>query len=459
MSHMSVTTFTALVLTFFALGAGAASVPPELKALYEQKQYQKVLDGLSTLGQDLLASPDVRRLKTQTLLRLGKPQEALAEYDKLESGLGHDDVPLLREVGLACILALVKDMREQMRGAAYTALKEINSDDTIPYFEDGLSDGSGPVRMLAVEGLARSELGRKSKKLRDALEDQAGIVKARAVKALGKSGDQSVLPLIEQASKDELATVRIAAFAALVRLGRAEAWEELRKAAEAANPEDRAEALRAMADLNDQRGAPLMKSFLAYGQPSVRAAAARGLGHLHRKEAREAIEKLLEDPVAPVRESAAAALADLGAQESVGALVRKLTDGMFSVRAAAAAALLQLREPFESVGPTLTALAQHNDTAARSSAAFALGKATQPNRQEAMTLLSGLAVDPLPGPKVVALRSLGHIGDQSILPGLKAALHDQNEAVRATAAGALLHVLPPAKQAAGVKLQPVDTAR
>jgi hypothetical protein len=38
-------------------------------------------------------------------------------------------------------------------------------------------------------------------------------------------------------------------------------------------------------------------------------------------------------------------------------------------------------------------------------------------------------------------------------------LHDPNEAVRATAAGALLHVLPPVKGAAGAALQPVDTLR
>ena len=446
----------ALVLLVFAMAAAASTVPPELKALYDQKEYQQVADGLSKLNQEQLASPDVRRLKIRTLAKLGNPQEALSEYDKLQGGVKQDDVPLLREVALGFILVLVKDMREQMRGAAYTALKEIDSDETIPYFEDGLSDGSGPVRVLAAEGLGRSEKGRKSKKLRDALEDQAGIVKARAVKALGKSGDRSVVPLIEPAAKDELATVRIAAFGALVRLGRTDAWEDLRKAAEAANPEERAEALRTMADLNDQRAAPVMKNLLTYNQPSVRAAAARGLGHLRRTESREDIQKLLDDPVPPVRESAAAALADLGSNDSAPALSRKLGDTVFSVRAAAAAALLQLGQPFDAVGPTLTALAQHNDTAARSSAAFALGKATEGNRQEAMLLLSGLTVDPLPGPKIVALRSLGHIGDRDIVPDLKAALHDQNEAVRATAAGALLHVLPLGKHAAGAKLQPVD---
>src|SRR5512145_2486281 len=276
MSRSSASTCTALVaLLFFALGAGPSQVPPDLKALYDQKEYQKVLDGLSKLNQDAQALPEVRRMKVRALTKLGNPQQALAEYDQLTAGLRQDDVPLLREVALGFILTLVKDMREQMRGAAYTALKEVDSDEIVPYFEDGLSDGSGPVRVLAVEGLGRSEKGRRSKKLRTALEDQAGIVKARAVRALGKSGDRSVLPLIEQAAKDELATVRIAAYGALIRLGRAEAWEELRKAAEAPNPEDRSEALRTMADLHDQRAVPLMESLLTYKQPSVRAAAAR----------------------------------------------------------------------------------------------------------------------------------------------------------------------------------------
>jgi HEAT repeat protein len=436
---------SALLFALFALGAGSPAVPPEVKALYDQKAYQQVIDELAKLNPDRAASPDVRRLKIRTLVKVGNPKEALEEYDKLEARQKQDDIPLLREVALGFIVVLVKDMRDQMRGAAYTALKEIDSDEVIPLFEDGLSDGSGPVRVLAVEGLGRSEGGRKSKKLRDALEDQAGMVKARAVKALGKSGDRSVLPLIETATKDELSTVRIAAWGALLRLGRTDAWEPLRQAADAANPEERAEALRMIAELNDQRGVPLMVPLLTYNQPSVRAAAARGLGHLHRAESRGGIEKLLDDPVPPVRESAASALADLGGTESVAVLTRKLDDGVFTVRAAVIAALLQVGQSYETVAPAVRGLVQHNDPAARSSGAFALGKASKTNRQAATAVLSGLIADPLPGPKIVALRSLGRIGDRGILPDLKAALHDQNEAVRATAAGALLRVLLPMK--------------
>jgi HEAT repeat protein len=437
--------YGAILLSFFTLAAGSPSVPPELNTLYDQKQYQKVLDELAKMNQETSAVPDVRRLKIRTLLKLGNPKDALAVYDRLEAGSKQDDLPLLREVAFGFIVVMLKDMREQMRGAAYTALKEIDSDEVVPYFEDGLSDGSGPVRVLAVEGLGRSEAGRKSKKLRGALQDQAGFVKARAVKALGKSGDRSVIPLIEAATKDELATVRIAAYGALVRLGRQDAWDQLRKGADAANPEDQAEALRTMAELKDQRGVVVMKPLLTSKQPSVRAAAGRGLGHLETQDARGEIEKLLKDPVPAVRESAAAALADLGSTESVPVLIQTLNDGGYTVRAAAAAALLQLGQPYETVASTIRGLAQHNDTAARSSAAYALGKATKVNRQGAIAILASLAADPLPGPKVVAIRSLGHIGDRGILPDLKEALHDQNEAVRTTAGGALLHVMAPVK--------------
>ncbi|WP_455388597.1 HEAT repeat domain-containing protein [Petrachloros mirabilis] len=428
-----------------ALAAAELSVPQEIQSLYNKTEYQKAIAAIGKLDKERAAVPDVRRLKIRSLLKLGNPKEAFEEYDKLEGGLKQDDESALREVALGFIVVMMKDMREQMRGAAYTALKEIDSDDAIPYLEDGLSDGSGPVRMLAVEGLGRSEAGRRSKKLRAVLDDQAGLVKARAVIILGKSGDRSVIPLIEAATKDELATVRIAAYGALIRLGRKEAWDQLLRGTEAPNPEVRAESIRTIADLNDSRGIPAMMAMLTYKQPSVRAAAARGLGHLKVEDARGSIEQLLKDPIPALRQTAATSLADLGGHKSVSALKQALNDGAFTVRAAVVAALLQLDQPFETVAPTVRGLVQQNDTAARSSAAFALGKATKSNAQGAVAVLTDLAGDPLPGPKIVAFRSLGHVGDRTILPLLKAGLHDQNEAVRATAAGAVLHILPQRK--------------
>jgi len=426
--------------------AAPSSVPKEIQSAYERKQYQQVIDELVKLSPEQRAVPDVRRIAIRSWLKLGNPKDALIEYDQLEATLKGDDPVLLHEVAFGFIVVLLKDMREQMRGAAYTALKEIDPEETLPYFEDGLSDGSGPVRVLAVEGLGRSEAGRKSSKLRTALEDQAGIVKARAVKALGRTGDRSVIPLIEPATKDEMAVVRVVAYGALVRLGRKEMWESLQQAAHAANPEDRAEALRVMADLKDPRAVPIMVELLTYKQPSVRGTAARGLGQLGQKEARGQIEQLLRDPVPAVRESAVAGLADLGGKESVPALTKVLNDANVTVRAATIAALLQLGEPFDSVAPTALALAQQNDTAARASVAHALGKATKANAKDAVSLLISLTADPLPGPRIVALRSLGHVGGHDVVPILKEALHDSNEAVRATAGGGVIHLLQKKKR-------------
>lgn len=423
------------------LAAGISSVPKDVQEAFDKKQYEQVLAQLAKLEKEQSIAPDVRRLKIRSLLKLGNPKDALGEYDKLELALKQDEVPLLREMALGFIVVMVKDMREQMRGAAYTALKEVDSDEVVPYFEDGLSDGSGPVRALAVEGLGRSEAGRKSTRLRAAIDDQAGLVKARVVKALGRTGDPGVMSLVESATKDELPIVRIAAYGALIRLGKKDAWTQLQQAAESLNPEDRADAIRMIAELKDQRGASIMIQSLTYKQPSVRGAAVRGLGHLGRKEARGQIEQLLKDPIPAVRESAVGSLADLGGTESVPVLTQALSDGNFTVRASAIAALLQLGQPYSTVAATAQSLAQQNDIAMRASAAFALGKASKANAPGAISLLTSLTADPLPGPKIVALRSLGHIGDRELVPLMKEALHDTNDAVRATAAGALLHLL------------------
>lgn len=440
----------AVVVACFYLGSGAgqllmaagtSSVPKDAQEAFDKKQYEQVLERLAKLEKEQGATPDALRLKIRSFLKLGNPKDALGEYDKLELALKQDEIPLLREVALGFILVMVKDMREQMRGAAYTALKEVDSEDVVPYFEDGLSDGSGPVRVLAVEGLGRSEAGRKSMKLRAAIDDQAGLVKARVVKVLGRTGDPGILSLVETATKDELPTVRIAAYGALIRLGKKEAWAQLRQAAEMPNPEDRAEAIRTIAELKDQRGTPIMIEALTYKQPSVRGAAARGLGHLGRKETREQIEQLLKDPVPAVRESAAGGLAELGGAESVPALTQALSNGNYTVRASAIAALLQLGQPYSTVASTALSMAQQSDTAVRASAAYALGKATKANAAGTISLLTSLTADPLPGPKIVAIRSLGHIAGREIVPVLKEALHDTNDAVRATAAGALLHIL------------------
>ena len=186
--------FNAFV-AFFLLVPGVSAAPKagdslqDARRAFEQKQYDRTLTLLDTLPNDQGTRVDARRLRARTLARVGKPGDALAEYDRLVEVMKQEEEPILREIALGFITSLLNDMREQMRGAAYTALKEMDSDEAIPYLEDGVSDGSGLVRALAVEGLGRRPAGRRSPRIRQALEDQAAIVRAAAVKALGRSND------------------------------------------------------------------------------------------------------------------------------------------------------------------------------------------------------------------------------------------------------------------------------
>lgn len=430
-----------LCLSCWFTPAVEATTLREAQGAYDKKQYQEAAELADRLLKDGKPELDARRLKVRALLRLGKAKDALSEYDLLAQGLGQDDQALLRELSLGFIMVMVKDMREQMRGAAYTALKDFDSADTVVLLEDGLSDGSGLVRALAAEALGKLEAGRRSPRLKKALDDQAGIVKTLVIKVLGKSGDKSAISLLEEAYKDEQASVRLAAAGALYRLGRKDMWAVIQKAAGAQNPEERATALRMIGELQEARGLPLLLEAVSNTQPSVRGAAASGLGEFGKMEAIPALEVLLGDKVPAVRTSAAISLGELGAKEAVPSLRKALSDSNAAVKAAVVSALLRLGEPIETMMPQIYELAQEKDPGTRSAAAKAVGRAQGENVQPAVDFLTDMLKDPIPRPRIAAVRSLGQIGEVSLIPLLKTALHDEDDAVRATAGGAIGRIL------------------
>ena len=413
----------------------------EAQAAFDKKQYQEALDLTEQIVKEKGPQPETRRLKIHSFIHIGKPKEALAEYEQLMQGRPQDDPVLLKEVALGFVTVLVKDMREQMRGAAYTALKDVDSSETIPYLEDGLSDGSGLVRALAAEALGKLEAGRRSPRLRNALEDQAGLVKATVLKVLGKSGDRSVIPLLERAFKDEQPAVRLAAAGALYHTGQTAMWDRVREAASAHNPEERATALRLIGELKDARGLEILLEAVTHAQPSVRGAAASALGDLGKVQGLPALEHALEDKIPAVKTSAAISLGELGVKDSLAPLRKALADPNPVVKAAVVSALLRVGEPFEAVGSELYELAQNNDPGTRSAAGKAVGRAHGVNSKAGIEFLAGMLKDPIPRPRIAAARALGQIGGADVLPILKAALHDEDDAVRATAGGAIARVI------------------
>lgn len=177
----------------------------------------------------------------------------------------------------------------------------------------------------------------------------------------------------------------------------------------------------------------------------MRGAAASALGDLGKVQGIPALEHALEDKIPAVKTSAAISLGELGVKDSLVALRKALADQNPVVKAAVVSALLRVEEPFESVGEELYELAQNHDPGTRSAAGKAAGRAHGGNMKAAIEFLSGMLKDPIPRPRIAAARALGQIGGAEILPMLKLALHDEDDAVRATVGGSIARILNHAK--------------
>lgn len=422
---------------------GVAVGLQRIQALYNEKEYQKVLEELAKLDTDVASAPDVRRLKIRTLLRLGKAKDALTDYDNLVQLLKHDDQSILQEVALAFVVVLTKDMREQMRGVAYTALKEWQSTEAIPFLEDGLNDGSGLVRALAAEGLAKLDEGRRSARFRQALDDQAALVKEAVLKGLGKSGDASVVRLVEPVLQDPEVRVRVAAAEALCRFGRTQGCASLQQSGKAPNPDERGAAIRALIDLQGARALPILIEASEHTQPSVRGVAAMGFAHVPKPEALTVLTRLLKDPLPPVRVAAAVSLGQLHGFDARSPLRKAIAeDHDASVRAFVIGGLLEQGEQFDELSARISSLSNAKEPAVRAALARALARASEGNRTAAHSAVRSLFADTMPRVRIAAIKSMAKLDGVDALPILKQGLHDEDDAVRATAGGELLHLMP-----------------
>ncbi|HRI37999.1 MAG TPA: HEAT repeat domain-containing protein [Nitrospira sp.] len=440
----AVALITSLMLLPSITGPSLSGAVPDVSQIqrhYDAKDYPKTLEELDRLDRETANVPDVRRLKIRTLLRLGKPKDALTEYDKLAEVVDQEDQLLLREVALGFVVILTNDMREQMRGAAYTALKDWHSPESMPFLEGGLTDQSGLVRALAAEGLANFDAGRRSPKFRQALDDQAALVKEAVLKGFTKSHDASVISLAEPLLKDPEVRVRVAAAEVLCHLKRSKGCDALLRYAKAPNPDERTAAIRALVERQSAELFHILKDASENQQPSVRGAAATGFGRLPSAEALVILNRLLRDPLPPVRIAAAVSLGKfhgLNAEEPLG---RALVERDDAVRAFVIGALLEHGERYEVVASSIQALINMKEPAVRAAVARALGHAGEPNRESARSAVMILIQDPVPRVRIAAIRSMAKIEGPRARTVLKNSLHDEDDAVRATAGGALLIAL------------------
>ena len=410
----------------------------EVQATFEKGDYEKTLQLLSPLLKAQPHSLKLNRLSMLSLVLTKKTKEGMTVYENVVKRTGRVDEPLLRELAIKSILPFRVDMREQIRGASYSALIEIESNEMVPYLLDGLKDGNGMIRALVAEGLGKLKAGQKSSEFLEALNDRAGLVRVFVLKGLGRSQDPSVIPLVKKSLQDTQEVVQVAAAGALYRLGLKEYWNRVHQGALVEEGYERGAALRMLGELGDARALPILRKGLQDSQPSIRAAAAASLGQLALPEAIPDLIGVLSGTIPAVRSVAAVSLGKLKAEDAVPALTEKLNDPNPGVRTASIAALLQMNSPYSLVARTVPSLMQTKNPGIRSAVGKALANG---RRRDVVGSLSVLLNDPVPRPRITAARSLGRIGGRELLPLLKHAMKDSDAAVRVTAAAAIVKIL------------------
>jgi HEAT repeat protein len=417
----------------------ATSVPSSVESkaagLFKAGDYAAVTTLFQGLPPGATPSKELLRLSLLSYVRLGRTDEALAIYTKLNpSGQTHE-AALLRPLALGVITSRVRDQKEHVRIAAYTALAELGLPETAPILEDGLLDSSVLVRARAAEAIGKAGLAAKSGALRRALGDDMPTVRIAAMNALGEAKVTDLKPRFIEIGRTEEGPEAIFAYAALYKMGQSDMLVDITNAATLPDAEVRMAALGVLGRLKRPASLAVLTQAVYDPNPSVRAFAAGALGEFGSPGGVAPLTHAVGDEMAMVRGVAAGSLGRLGLKDNRPLLQPLTKDPSFQVRASAAEGLLRLGDT--SAILLAADLARHPDPSVRGAAAQALSATSE---KQALSILQTLLQDTQPLPRLMAAKALAKNSGAAV-PLLVKGLQDSDEAVRIAAAGSLLQQL------------------
>ncbi|ALA57612.1 HEAT repeat domain-containing protein [Nitrospira moscoviensis] len=408
---------------------------PDAAALFKAGDYAAVASLYRGLDPDGRPSKELSRLALLSYVKLGRPDEALAVYQRLHPAGQAQDPVLLHPIALSVITSRVRDQKEHVRIAAYTALAELGLPETTAILEDGLLDSSVLVRARAAEAIGKAGLAAQSGALRRALDDAMPTVRIAAINALGDVKATDVQRRFIEIGRTEEGPEAVFAYAALYKMGRSDMLADITSAATLPDPEVRMAALGVLGRLKRPASLAVLTQAVYDPNPQVRAFAAGALGEYGHPGGVAPLTHAIGDDMAIVRSVAAGSLGRLGIKENRPLLHALTRDPSPQVRANAVEGLLRLGDA--SAILLAADLARHPDPSIRGAAAQALGAAKD---KQALAVLQQLLQDQQPLPRLMAAKALGK-QPAGAVPLLIKGLQDSDEAVRIVAAGSLIHQL------------------
>ncbi len=211
------------------------------------------------------------------------------------------------------------------------------------------------------------------------------------------------------------------------------------------NPTVRRRAAESLGEIKNLSAVAPLTKLLTDPVPAVRSAAVDSLGVMRVQEVEPKIAQMLEtDADAYVRQTAAVALGFIGNRAAVASLLKGLKDSHEGTRYASVNSLAILRD--NSAVTVLTELLNSPDARMRNSASYALAKIQDKSSVPALlqSLKMSRSTQPAEGKTLVdpmvassLLRSLGEMGDKSVIPQIKKYLEDSDNSVKIAAAHSL----------------------
>ena len=140
------------------MAATAASLEREATEAFSRADYSAVLRLLPPESSEVTPSKALLRLAVQSATKLGRPEEGLEIYDRLVQAAQADDPALLRPLSISFLSAYVRDTREHLRIAAYSALADLTARTSklswrMACWTAHPSCGHGPSKRLHGQGL------------------------------------------------------------------------------------------------------------------------------------------------------------------------------------------------------------------------------------------------------------------------------------------------------------------
>lgn len=347
----------------------------------------------------------------------GEVAELLHSQDN--AGLRNAAVEILTRLGRQAVPSLLEELAcsdHDVRKFALDILGQIGDPEATEAMIRALADPDDNVRAAAAENLGILRVQEAIPALVDALEGADLLMRFTILEALGEIGGPVPVDRLLPLGDERL--VRKALFDCLGRVGREEAVPAL------------VEGL--VDDMSNVREAAVLALARIGGSDDGRTAAT--LRDLAGRDHGDALLELVDAPRDSVRQAAVTLLGWCGEQRHARRLLELFDDDL--LRESAAAALVALGR---SAARSLLELWPDADSRTRVYLAYVIGEA---GCSEGRPMLRSALADPEPELRVMAARSLGTVGDQSVLQPLFDAVRDEVEEVREAAVQSLAALTP-----------------